>query len=354
MSAWSRAFICGCAGFDLSSDERRFIAEARPWGVILFRRNIGDPAQVARLTGCFRAIVGRADAPVLVDQEGGRVQRLGPPHWPNYPAAAAYDRLPGLDLDAKARRVRRGARLMAADLHALGISVDCFPVLDVPVVGGHDVIGDRAYSDDPHTVIRLGRAAAEGLLAGAVLPVMKHLPGHGRAVADSHVALPLVGTDRKSLEASDFLPFRSLSDLPLAMTAHVVYTAFDSHRPATTSREVVAGVIRGAIGFDGLLVSDDLSMRALSGSLGERAAAAFSAGVDIALHCNGDLAEAQAVAAAAPVLDGTSLARAVAALTRIAREPEPFDPVDAWASLQSVLAVAGRSGHSPLPPGAAK
>jgi beta-N-acetylhexosaminidase len=341
MSAPARAFVCGCAGLDLSSDERHFIAGARPWGLILFRRNIGDRAQVARLTRLFRDIVERADAPVLVDQEGGRVQRLGPPHWPKYPAAAAFDRLAGLDLDEKARLVWLCSRLMAADLRAVGISVDCLPVLDVPAAGGHAVIGDRAYSDDPERVARLGRAAAEGLLAGALLPVMKHLPGHGRAAADSHLELPLVGADRESLETVDFAPFRSLADLPIAMTAHVVYSAFDPHRPATTSREVVAGVIRAEIGFDGLLLSDDLSMRALSGCLGERAAATFSAGIDVALHCNGDLAEAQAVAAAAPLLEGESLARAAAALARIARDPEPFDPVDASAALQSALAGAG-------------
>lgn len=340
-NAGGRAFICGCAGLDLSADERRFIAAARPWGLILFRRNIGDPTQVARLTRTFRDIVGRADAPVLVDQEGGRVQRLGPPHWPKYPAAAAFDRLADLDVEQKTQLAWLSSRLMAADLHAVGISIDCLPVLDVPAAGGHAIIGDRAYCSDPQRIARLGRAAAEGLLAGAVLPVMKHLPGHGRATADSHLELPRVDADKESLETVDFVPFRALADLPVAMTAHVVYTALDPHRPATTSPEVVAGVIRIEIGFDGLLLSDDLSMRALTGSLGERAGAAFSAGVDVALHCNGDLAEAQAVAAAAPLLGGKSLARAAAALARIARDPEPFDPVDARAALQSALAGTG-------------
>jgi beta-N-acetylhexosaminidase len=340
MKTDARAFICGCSGLDLSSDERRFIAASRPWGLILFRRNIGDPRQVARLTRIFREIVGREDAPVLVDQEGGRVQRLGPPHWPKYPAAGAFDRLSDLDLDEKARLVRLCSRLMAAELHAVGISVDCLPVLDVPAAGGHAIIGDRAYCDDPQRIARLGRAAAEGLLAGALLPVIKHVPGHGRAAADSHLELPRVDADRKSLEAVDFVPFRALSDLPVAMTAHVVYTAIDSDRPATTSRKVVAEVIRTEIGFDGLLLSDDLSMRALSGEFGERADAVFSAGIDVALHCNGDLAEAQAVAGAAPQLDGKSLARATVALARIAREPEPFDPVDARAALNSALAGA--------------
>jgi beta-N-acetylhexosaminidase len=341
MSAPIRAFICGCAGVEFSADERRFIASARPWGLILFRRNIGDPAQVGRLTEAFRETVGRADAPILVDQEGGRVQRLGAPHWPKYPPAGAFDRLAGLDLEAKARLAFLCARLMAADLHALGISVDCLPVLDVPAAGGHQVIGDRAYSAAPANVARLGRAAAEGLLAGAILPVMKHLPGHGRAKADSHLELPRVDADRKTLASTDFAPFRSLNDLPVAMTAHVVYTALDPERPATVSPKVVAEVIRAEIGFDGLLVSDDLSMQALSGSLGERAAAAFAAGIDIGLHCNGKLAEARAVADAAPVLDGKRLARAEAALALIARDPQPFDPVDAGRALQSALAGAG-------------
>jgi beta-N-acetylhexosaminidase len=346
MNADARAFVCGCAGLDLTSDERRFIAGARPWGLILFKRNIGDRTQVARLTRSFRELVGRADAPVLVDQEGGRVQRLGPPHWPKYPPAAAFDRLTGLSIEEKQRLVWLSARLMAADLHAVGISVDCLPVLDVPAAGGHAIIGDRAYCNDPQKIARFGRAAAEGLLAGALLPVMKHLPGHGRAAADSHLELPIVAADRASLETVDFVPFRALSDLPIAMTAHVVYTALDPDRPATTSRRVVAEVIRAEIGFDGLLLSDDLSMRALSGGLGERAAAAFSAGVDVALHCNGDLVEAQAVAAAAPFLAGKSLARAAAALALIAADPEPFDPVDASAALQSALAGTGESGQS--------
>lgn len=339
MSFDARAFICGCAGFEFSGDERRFIAAARPWGLILFRRNIGDPAQVSRLTHSFREIVGRVDAPVLVDQEGGRVQRLGPPHWPKYPAAAAFDRL-SVDLGTKARLAWLCSRLMAADLRAVGISVDCLPVLDVPAAGGHQVIGDRAYSHSPATIARLGRAAAEGLLAGAVLPVMKHLPGHGRAQADSHFELPRVDAPRDSLASVDFEPFRCLNDLPVAMTAHVVYNALDPGRPATTSCKVVLEVIRAEIGFEGLLLSDDLSMQALSGGLGERAAAAFAAGVDIGLHCNGNLAEARAVADAAPFLEGMSLVRAAAALARIAREPEPFDPVDAGTALHSALAGA--------------
>src|ERR671912_1086163 len=257
----ARAFIAGCSGPTLTARESAFFREAAPWGFILFRRNVEDRAQLRALGDALRETVGRADAPILIDQEGGRVQRLGPPHWPKYPPGSAYGRIP--DPVARRELTRLGARLIAHDLRAVGIDVDCVPVLDVPVAGAHDVIGDRAYGRDPQTVAVLGRAAAEGLLAGSVLPVIKHIPGHGRAFADSHLQLPVVETPRAELEAHDFAPFRYLADMPLAMTAHVVYTALDRARPATTSRKVVRDVIRGSIGFDGLLMSDDLSMNAL-------------------------------------------------------------------------------------------
>jgi beta-N-acetylhexosaminidase len=234
---------------------------------------------------------------------------------------------------------RLGARLIADDLLSVGINVDCLPVLDVPVPGSHDVIGDRAYANDPPTVAVLGRAAAEGLLAGGVLPVIKHMPGHGRARADSHHDLPVVEASREELDRIDFEPFRVLADMPLAMTAHVVYTAIDPERPATTSYKVIDEVIRGSIGFEGLLMSDDLSMNALSGSLRERAAAALAAGCDVALHCNGKLDEMRAVAEAAPVLAGQAKQRADNALLRIRHRPEPLDPVDAHARLTAALAM---------------
>ena len=337
-----RAFICGCAGFEFSEDERRFIAEASPWGLILFRRNVESPAQVAALTRSFREIVGRADAPVLVDQEGGRVQRLGPPHWPAYPAAARFDRLP-VSQDRKTELARLSARLMGEDLRACGIDVDCLPVLDVPAPGGHSVIGDRAYGLTPETVARLGAAVAEGLMQARVLPVMKHVPGHGRAGADSHFELPRVSASLADLEASDFAPFRALSHLPMAMTAHVVYEALDPSGPATTSRKVVQEIIRGAIGFDGLLMSDDLSMKALSGSFTQRCAALFGAGVDMALHCNGVLSEASEVAQASPFLSGKAEERAQKALALIASPKgvavAALSPVDARAELESALAM---------------
>ena len=339
MPSNAKAFICGCAGLTLSTDERAFLAQHRPWGLILFKRNVDTPAQIAALTQSFREIVGRADAPVLIDQEGGRVQRMGPPNWAKYPSAATFAALPSIERAAQLDLARVSARLMAVDLAEVGITVDCLPVLDVPAPGGHGVIGDRAYADDAATVALFGRAVAEGLMQGGALPVMKHVPGHGRAGADSHLELPIVRADRASLEATDFAPFRALRDLPMAMTAHVVYTALDPDRPATTSPYVVRQVIRGEIGFDGLLMSDDMSMKALAGSFAERAAATFAAGVDIALHCNGNLAEAAGVAGVSPVLDGRALARANAALALLGAGRTDFDPVDARAQIDLALAT---------------
>ena len=333
----SRAFIAGCSGPTLTARESAFFREAAPWGFILFRRNVEDPAQVRALCDALRETVGRADAPILIDQEGGRVQRLGPPHWPKYPPGSGYGRIP--DPVARRELTRLGARLIAHDLRAVGIDVDCVPVLDVPVAGAHDVIGDRAYGRDPQSVAILGRAAAEGLLAGSVLPVIKHIPGHGRAFADSHLQLPVVETPRAELEAHDFAPFRALADMPLAMTAHVVYTALDPERPATTSPVVIGEVIRAGIGYDGLVMSDDLSMKALQGSFRERAEASFAAGCDMALHCNGDMDEMAAVAEGAPALDGEAFRRAEAALGRIRHAPEPLDPVDTRARLDAALTL---------------
>ncbi len=335
----TRAFIAGCAGHELTPDEAAFFREAAPWGFILFRRNIDNPAQVRALCAALREAVGREEAPILIDQEGGRVQRMGPPHWPKYPSGATYGALHANDPLVQRELARLGARLIAHDLRAVGVTVDCLPVLDVPSPGAHDVIGDRAYGGTPEKVAVLGRAAAEGLLAGGVLPVVKHIPGHGRAGADSHLALPVVETSREELERHDFAPFRMLTDMPLAMTAHVVYTALDPERPATTSPVVVGDIIRGHIGYDGLLMTDDLSMKALSGSFREKTEAAFAAGCDMALHCNGQMEEMSAVAEASPVLEGEALRRAEAALARIRHEPEPLDPVDARARLDAALAM---------------
>lgn len=309
-----RAFVTGLSGAVPTAAERDFLRAADPWGLILFRRNVEDPAQLARLVADVRDVLGRR-APVLIDQEGGRVQRMGAPHWRKYPSAARL--AAAADLVADPALVRDVARLMAADLAAVGIDVDCAPCLDLATPGTTPAIGDRSFGGDPARVAACGRAVADGLLAGGVLPVIKHLPGHGRARVDSHHELPVVDAPAGDLLALDFAPFVALSDLPAAMTAHLVYTTIDPDRPATQSPVVIGEVIRGLIGFDGLLFSDDLSMNALEGDLGERAGRALAAGCDVALHCNGDIAEMEAVAAAAPVLAGRSAERAEAALARI-------------------------------------
>jgi beta-N-acetylhexosaminidase len=314
----TKAFITGLSGTILTPAERSFLRESEPWGLILFSRNVETPQQVRRLTAAFRDAVGR-EAPVLVDQEGGRVQRLGPPHWPAYPAGAAYGRIYDGDPAKGTKAAYLGARLIAADLAAVGIDVDCLPIADVPAADADRVIGDRAYGETAEKVGHIARAAGDGLLAGGVLPVVKHIPGHGRAKSDSHYRLPVVETDRATLENSDFAAFRPLSDLPLGMTAHVVYTAIDALAPATTSATLIADVIRGWIRFGGLLMSDDISMGALSGSIAERACAAIAAGCDVVLHCNGSLEEMQALAQVVPVLAGQSAARSDAALARRGR-----------------------------------
>lgn len=325
------AAILGCGGPRLTAAERTLFAAVRPWGFILFGRNIQTPAQVRALCADLRDAVGR-DAPILIDQEGGRVQRLGPPHWRRYPPAAAYGALP--DGEGVARL---GARLTAYDLSELGIDICCLPVLDTPAPGAHVVIGDRSYGGDPGVVARIGRAAAEGLMAGGVLPVMKHMPGHGRAGTDSHHALPVVDAGWSELDARDFAPFRALNGLPMGMTAHVAYAAVDPERPATTSPTTIRRAIREAIGFDGLLTSDDLSMAALSGDLRSRAESARAAGCDVALYGAGDPEDGRAVAEGAGVLARDALRRADRALAQRRKSVEPFDPAEARARFDAAF-----------------
>lgn len=332
----TRACILGLAGPSLTTREAAFFRDVQPWGFILFGRNIQTPEQVRDLTAALRNSVGRPDAPILIDQEGGRVQRLGPPHWPAYPPGKDYVRMDGAD--GRGRHLAwLGGRLIAGDLAALGINVDCAPVADVPVSGAHDVIGDRAFGSDPQQVARLARAMAEGLLAGGVLPVVKHIPGHGRARADSHKALPVVGASLAELEASDFEAFRLLADLPMAMTAHVVFSAVDPIDSATTSVRVINDIIRGAIGFQGLLLSDDLSMEALNGDLESRARRSLAAGCDLVLHCNGSLGEMRQVVSGVAELSGRGAERALLALARLTGTPEPFDAEAGRAQLASAL-----------------
>lgn len=309
----------------MDQEESRFLQEADPLGFILFARNIETPDQVRELTRSLRDLVGRADAPVLIDQEGGRVQRLRPPHWRSAPPAADFGRLALKDLAAARRAVYLNHRLIADELIALGITVDCAPVVDLRHQGAHEVIGDRAFGADPILVADLGRVACQGLLDGGVQPVIKHVPGHGRGLVDSHHALPICSTAESDLAASDFLPFRLLRDQSWAMTAHVVYEAVDEQAPATTSAQLIDRVIRRDLGFDGLLISDDLSMQALDGGLGARARAAMAAGCDIALHCNGIMEEMAEVALAVGPMGQEALAR----LERGRRGLGPAEPLSA-------------------------
>ncbi len=348
------AFISGCKDLELSTDEVAFFQDAQPWGLILFARNIDDRKQVGDLTSRFRELVGRADAPVLIDQEGGRVQRMGAPEWRTYPAGSAYAEIYELDALTGLSATRLVYRLLARDLAEVGINVDCVPVLDVPQPGSHKIIGDRAYGSNPEQVALLGRAAAQGLMDGGVLPIIKHIPGHGRAFSDSHLELPVVDASHDELGRVDFVPFAALSDIPMAMTAHVVYSAIDGEAPCTLSSKVIGDVVRKQIGFDGLLMSDDLSMKALDASLTHilgddlsnfrssmhaRGELALKAGCDVLLHCNGDIEEMKQVADAAGILKGTAAKRATRALSFL-RTPDDFDVAEAERVLDSMMAIA--------------
>jgi beta-N-acetylhexosaminidase len=328
--------IYGCLGTELTSDERQFFADAQPWGFIVFGRNIADRDQLHRLVLSLRECIGDERAPVLIDQEGGRVARLRPPGWTERRPAARFGALCATSAETAREAAYLNARLIANDAFQLGINVDCAPVLDVPVEGADGVIGDRAFAHDPAVVIDLGRATIEGMLDGGVLPVMKHIPGHGRATADTHKALPHVTVPVEVLSASDFVTFRSLNHCPMAMTAHVVFDAIDPQRPATTSPKVIRDVIRGEIGFEGVLISDDLSMNALKGPLSVRTKAALFAGCDIALHCNGSMNEMREVAAEAKPLQDHWLKRCESALAHLA-SPEPIDAQAAEARLAQLL-----------------
>jgi beta-N-acetylhexosaminidase len=331
------AAILGCAGLTLTREEEDFFRHVKPWGFILFKRNIDTPEQTLALTQALRDTVGRPDAPILIDQEGGRVARLQPPHWKKYPPGRAYGELVANDPLVAREITRLGARLIAHDLRAIGVNVDCVPVLDVPDPKGHEIIGDRAYGDTPEQVATLGRAAAEGLLAGGVLPIIKHIPGHGRAMSDSHLELPVVKAKLAELDTRDFAPFRVLSDMPMAMTAHVVYTAIDRRHPATTSKKAIKKIIRESLGFDGLLMSDDLSMKALSGDFKQRAKDSLSAGCDVVLHCNGDMAEMKAVMSGVGGLSKEARRRSQAVMSRLVKVVEPLDVAEARARFDAAF-----------------
>jgi beta-N-acetylhexosaminidase len=339
----SRAFITGVSATELSTAERAFIRAERPWGFILFKRNIETPTQVSGLITDLRNSIDDPDAPVLIDQEGGRVQRFGPPHWPSYPPGAVFGTLYDIDSALGLNAARLSARLIAADLIDLGVTVDCLPLADVPVAGADAVIGNRAYGTEPAKVAAIARAVTQGLEQGGVLPVLKHIPGHGRATADTHFRLPVVDTSKAELERTDFAAFQPLADLPMAMTAHVVFSALDPAHPATTSATIIEQVIRGVIGFQGLLMSDDVSMNALAGSIAERTRAIVAAGCDMVLHCNGKLDEMREVAAETPELSGKALQRARMALAS-RKPPQPFDRLAARAELDGLIDRAGLAG----------
>lgn len=336
----AKAFISGCAGTVLTADERAFFAATEPWGLILFKRNCADRDQIRALSAAFREAVGRPDAPVLIDQEGGRVQRLQPPVWQSYPAGRVLGLIGEVDRAEGRRAAWLQGRLIASDLGEIGVTVDCAPVLDVIIPGASEAIGNRSFGGDPGLVAELGRAYADGLLAGGILPVIKHIPGQGRATADSHYHLPVVEADLPTLAATDLPPFRALADLPAAMTSHTVFAAIDPVRPATTSPTLIAEIIRGRIGFDGLLLSDDVSMQALSGDYGQRAVAILGAGCDIVLHCNGRIEEMRAIADHTPELSGKAAERAARALAALA-PADAFDRVGGRAELVALANAVG-------------
>ncbi|MGI9425617.1 MAG: beta-N-acetylhexosaminidase [Hyphomicrobiaceae bacterium] len=331
--------IVGLSGADLTPLEAAFLREAKPTGIIVFTRNAETPEQLRRLISDARDAIGEGECLTLVDQEGGRVQRLMPPHWRRLPAAETYGRRFRTDPDAAETAARMISELCAHELRALGLNTNCVPCADIPVSGANPIIGTRAYASDVATTVRLARIVAEAHLAAGILPVIKHIPGHGRAEVDSHLTLPIVDTPATELAASDFAAFKALRDLPAAMTAHVVYNAIDNANPATTSVHVLQGIVRGDIGFSGLLMSDDLSMKALAGDLGSRAAGAIAAGCDIALHCNGDLPEMQAVAANVPVLEGEALRRFQKCCAITQQQVYPLNTAQAEAALHAHLAV---------------
>lgn len=317
-AAGTRSFICGLAGLVMTDFERGYYRELQPWGVILFARNIDNPDQVRALTASVRETLGW-HAPILIDQEGGRVQRMKPPHWQRYSAAGRFGAMetasPGTGIEA----AQIATWMIADDLLDVGIDVNCAPVLDLRVAGGTAAIGNRAFHTQPNAAARLGRAVHDAYLEAGVVPVIKHIPGHGRAIVDSHESLPRIPTDRATLESMDFLPFRALNDAPMAMTGHLVFEAIDPDQPVTLSPTMI-GIIRDHIGFNGALMSDDLSMGALSGSMAERASAALAAGCDLALHCNGARAEMEAMAQALPLLEGDAYERCASALDRRGRQ----------------------------------
>lgn len=336
MTATLSAAIYDSEGTTLTADEKAFFREVNPFGFILFARHCESPEGVMRLVDELKSFTGRDRLPVLIDQEGGRVARLKPPHWPKYPPAWAFATLAQRDPEKARQATKLNARLIAHDLYQLGITVDCAPLADLPVAGAHDVIGDRAFGHDAQQVILLARAMADGLMEGGIVPVLKHIPGHGRAQSDSHLELPVVHDSLDTLRQTDFVPFKALADLPMGMTAHVLYTAIDKDRMATVSPAAIE-LMRGELNFKGFLMSDDISMKAMQGTLDERAKAALEAGCDVILHCNSSLREKRQAAQGVGVLAGMALIRAEAAMQSVGT-PKDFDPEEARETRDRLLA----------------
>lgn len=334
-----QAAIYGLAGQVISEDERRFFLEADPAGYILFKRNCSDPQQLRRLTDQLRALHGRADLPILIDQEGGRVARMQPPVWPSFPRGEAFDRLYQLAPSSAIEAARMNARALALLLREVGVNVNCLPMLDVRQPGATDIVGDRAYGGEPMQVAALGRAVLEGMASGGVVGVVKHMPGHGRAMVDSHKELPVVTASAEELEI-DLEPFERLAHAPMGMVAHILFTAWDAERPSSQSPSIIREIIRGRIGFDGFLMTDDIGMEALKGSAGERSAAAIAAGCDVTLHCSGKFDEMLDVAAHVGAMTPDAEARLARAMAGAMVEEDGPDLAEASAKRDELLALA--------------
>ena len=335
----SQAAIYGLAGLEMSGDERAFFRDADPAGFILFKRNCSDSDQLVRLTDSLRELTGRADLPILIDQEGGRVARMQPPVWPAFPAAGQFAHLYQAAPSSAIEAARSNARAIALTLRACGINVNCLPMLDVRQAEASEIVGDRALGSDPMQVAALGRAVLEGMASAGVVGVIKHMPGHGRALVDSHKELPVVTVTAEELE-TDLEPFERLASAPMGMTAHVVYAAWDPARPASLSPIVISEIIRGRIGFDGWLMSDDLGMDALAGDFGSRAAGVVEAGCDVALHCSGKMEEMIAVAGAVPAMSADGEARLARAMATTMIDDDGPDFAEVVAKRDALLALA--------------
>ena len=346
-----RAVIFGCSGPVLTPQERDFFRETRPAGFILFTRNCETPSQIKQLVHDLRVSVSlNAEPdlaiPVLIDQEGGRVQRLRPPHWRDAPAASKFLDMAETNFDLAVEATSLNAQLMAAELIELGITVNCSPVVDIPQSGSHAIISDRTWGRTPEQAARFGRLVADGLLTGGVLPVIKHIPGHGRAMVDSHHDLPTVSSAMSVLDEIDFKPFKLLNDLPWAMTAHIIYQSIDDKHPATCSEIMINKIIRQHIGFGGVLISDDLSMKALAGDFMERACSALTAGCDIVLHCNGDMDEMKSVASGVAGLTDTAKLRLLQAEQQRLETYENHKHFDADKALQRLGQIFEQTDHT--------